>query len=549
MMDDAHYRSLDLKKPKKVTDWTAKTITLTVVRPQEAQQVQPDRAITLNTDEHLHVQVDAHPAFKGSVRLISTQNENSKNRSKDESNKDLSKSPKPVDSSPAFFADPASIIDFSKGHQSDLGLDALEIFIDSGTRGGDDQASQVSADQPLNITINHTLDTGEHIIPYTHDGEYYLPVGYSSTAENGQTIVHIEHLPESASTKAVDTRSLGSALKIYFRKLIYRDLLGRDTAIHTLGIPQFDEHDPTQVIDYQTDKSIITAQVAKADKVLLIIHGIIGESRTMAGFVNHQIAEGKCLSDEYDLVLGFDYENLNSRIQDIAQALKQELADVGITAGGVKQVDIVAHSMGGLVSRWFIEREGGDAVIRKLVMVGTPNGGSPYANVKAYGYDMLKTWAYSNLVVALNGMIPAYASGAVVGGLVKILDAVDNTLDQMSPDSDFINEIHHSQRPPIPYALIAGRTNTLELTESNANYRIARLFDHLKQRAKLRAYDLLTDKLFNEPNDVAVSFSSMTQFNPQWRDDVMVEQVGCDHLSYFGDEVTIRKIAHYLDVQ
>lgn len=536
LMDDSHYRSLDLKKAKKATDWTAKTITLTVLRPQEAQAVQPDQPVILNTDENLHVQVEPHPAFQGCVRLISTQNGNSK---------DLSK---PVDSSPALFADPASIIDFSQGYQSDLGLDALEIFIDSGTRGDTDQAGQVSSEHPLNITMNHTLADGECIIPYTHDGEYYLPVGYSSVSNDGQTVIHIEQLPESAATNAVDTRSLGSALKIYFRKLIYRDLLGRDTAIHTLGIPQFDKQNPTQVNDYQTDKTAITSQVAKARKILLVIHGIIGESRTMAGFVNHPTAEGKCLHDEYDLVMGFDYENLNSRIQDIAQALKQALLDVGITTDAGKQVDIVAHSMGGLVSRWFIEREGGDAMIRKLVMVGTPNGGSPYANVKEYGYNLLKTWAYSNLVIALNGLIPAYASGAVVGGLVKLLDSVDNTLDQMSPDSDFIQEIHHSQRPPIPYALIAGHTDTLELTESNSAYRVARLFDHLKQRAKLRAYDLLTDKLFKETNDVAVSFTSMTQFNPQWRDEVAVEQVGCDHLSYFGDEVAIKEIVHHLSV-
>lgn len=536
-MGDVHHRSPDFSSsPKKATDWATKTITLTVFRPQEAQEVLADRAITLNADEHLNVQVAAHPAFRGSVRLISTQNENSKNLSQT------------VDSSPPLFADPASIVDFSKGHQSDLGLDALEIFIDSGTRGGADQAGQVSAEQPLNITMNHALADGEYIVPYTHDGKYYLPMGYSGATKNGRTVVHIEQLPESAAAADGDTKSLGSALKIYFRKVIYHDWLRLDTAIHTLGIPQFDEQNPTQINDYQTDKSVIKAQVAKAEKIMLVIHGLIGKSRTMTGFVNHSIAEGKCLHDDYDLVIGFDYENLNSRIEDIALALKQELADVGITADSGQQVDIVAHSMGGLVSRWFIEREGGGEVIRKLVMVGTQNGGSPYADVKNYGYDMLKTWAYSNLVIALNGLIPAYASTVVVGGLIKLLDSVDNTLDQMAPDSDFIKDMQQSKRPPIPYALIAGETDTLKVTASNSAYRIARLFDYLKQRAKLGAYDLLTDKLFKESNDIAVSFTSMTQFNPQWRDDVVVEQVVCDHLSYFVDEETIIKIARYLDI-
>lgn len=553
LMDDANHRSLDLKKPKKATDWTTKTITLTVMRPQEAKMINPDKAVLLNADERLNIQVAAHPSFTGSVRLISTQNQKeiSKGLFKEEDQQEsasLDPELQAVDSSPAIFADSASIIDFSQGYQSDLGLDAIEIFVDSGARGDTDQVSQVSAEEPLNITMKHALGEGEYIIPYTHDGEYYLPVGYSSVTENGQVVVHIEQLPESALTANDDTKSLGSALKIYFRKLIYRDILGRDTAIHVLGTPRFEEDDPTQVSDYETDKTVIATQVAKAEKILLVIHGIIGESRTMVGFVNRPLANGKCLHDDYDLVIGFDYENLNTRIQDVAKAMKQELANVGITTSG-KQVDIVAHSMGGLVSRWFIEREGGDAIIRKLVMVGTPNGGSPFADAKTYGLDMLRTWAYSNLVIALNSLVPAYASQVAVGGLLRLLNSVDNTLDQMAPDSDFINEIHKSSRPPIPYALIAGSTDSLEVSESNSNYRIARLFNHLKQRAKLKAFDLLTDKLFKESNDMAAGLSSMTQFNSQWQDEVAVEEVDCDHLSYFGDEKTIGKIAEHLKSQ
>jgi len=42
---------------------------------------------------------------------------------------------------------------------------------------------------------------------------------------------------------------------------------------------------------------------------------------------------------------------------------------------GVNKVDIVAHSMGGLVSRWYIEIGGGDKNVRKLIMLETPNGG------------------------------------------------------------------------------------------------------------------------------------------------------------------------------
>ena len=37
--------------------------------------------------------------------------------------------------------------------------------------------------------------------------------------------------------------------------------------------------------------------------------------------------------------------------------------------------------MGGLVSRWFVEREGGREIVDHLVMCGTPNQGSPFGKV------------------------------------------------------------------------------------------------------------------------------------------------------------------------
>jgi len=38
----------------------------------------------------------------------------------------------------------------------------------------------------------------------------------------------------------------------------------------------------------------------------------------------------------------------------------------------VEQVDIVAHSFGGLVARQYVETKGGDAKVRNLVMIATP---------------------------------------------------------------------------------------------------------------------------------------------------------------------------------
>ncbi|GAA3049264.1 hypothetical protein GCM10020000_32230 [Streptomyces olivoverticillatus] len=43
---------------------------------------------------------------------------------------------------------------------------------------------------------------------------------------------------------------------------------------------------------------------------------------------------------------------------------------------GQPQVDVVGHSLGGLVARYYIQRMGGDARVRTLVTLGTPHGGT-----------------------------------------------------------------------------------------------------------------------------------------------------------------------------
>ncbi len=49
------------------------------------------------------------------------------------------------------------------------------------------------------------------------------------------------------------------------------------------------------------------------------------------------------------------------------------------------KIDIVAHSYGGLVARWYIEKLGGNSKVRSLTMLGTPNLGTRWADVGGFG--------------------------------------------------------------------------------------------------------------------------------------------------------------------
>lgn len=70
-------------------------------------------------------------------------------------------------------------------------------------------------------------------------------------------------------------------------------------------------------------------------------------------------------------------------IRTNSQRLANTIASVKARTGAAK-VDLVAHSMGGLVSRYYIKDMGGSSSVDSLIMMGTPNYGTSLANVASF---------------------------------------------------------------------------------------------------------------------------------------------------------------------
>jgi pimeloyl-ACP methyl ester carboxylesterase len=109
-------------------------------------------------------------------------------------------------------------------------------------------------------------------------------------------------------------------------------------------------------------------------------------------------ATGASVDARFDLVLTYDYENLSTSIQGTARQLSKQLKEVGPHAQDDKRLTLLVHSMGGLVSRWFIEQEGGNRVVDHLVMCGTPNVGSPFGKIDSARNltSVFTTWAMNS---------------------------------------------------------------------------------------------------------------------------------------------------------
>ncbi|MET9431675.1 MULTISPECIES: alpha/beta fold hydrolase [unclassified Streptomyces] len=73
-----------------------------------------------------------------------------------------------------------------------------------------------------------------------------------------------------------------------------------------------------------------------------------------------------------------NYSPLTCDLRTAAALLGRHVEDVCARTGH-PEVDVVGHSLGGLIARYYVQRLGGDRRVRTLVTLGTPHGGTTFA--------------------------------------------------------------------------------------------------------------------------------------------------------------------------
>jgi len=102
---------------------------------------------------------------------------------------------------------------------------------------------------------------------------------------------------------------------------------------------------------------------------VLLIHGFLANRGSL-----HMLET--CLTEAGHVVLTFRLGALNLRdIRDSAELVAAKVESLAAQTG-VDRVDVVAHSMGGLLALDYIKRRGGRRRVRRLVMLGTPTRGT-----------------------------------------------------------------------------------------------------------------------------------------------------------------------------
>ncbi|WNF31351.1 alpha/beta fold hydrolase [Streptomyces sp. C11-1] len=73
-----------------------------------------------------------------------------------------------------------------------------------------------------------------------------------------------------------------------------------------------------------------------------------------------------------------NYSPLTRDIRTAAELLGRHVEEICARTGH-RRVDIVGHSLGGLIARYYVQRLGGDHRVRTLVTLGTPHSGTAVA--------------------------------------------------------------------------------------------------------------------------------------------------------------------------
>lgn len=110
---------------------------------------------------------------------------------------------------------------------------------------------------------------------------------------------------------------------------------------------------------------------------ILFLHGVFHNPSTFTWIRRRLRREGFCDFGEINLFNSLRPIEHNAR--RVALAVEKLCA-----RNRSSKIDIVAHSMGGIVARYYVQKLGGDKYVRNLVTIATPHQGIPWAKYSVF---------------------------------------------------------------------------------------------------------------------------------------------------------------------
>ncbi|MFV2196871.1 esterase/lipase family protein [Nocardiopsis sp. LOL_012] len=118
--------------------------------------------------------------------------------------------------------------------------------------------------------------------------------------------------------------------------------------------------------------AVLTPMAAQADErnPVLFVHGYSGNASNWDEMIDDFVDDGWDRDRLYAITYDYNASNVTT-----AELIADEVDDI-LDETGAEKVDIVAHSMGSLSSRWYVKFLGGTETVDNWVSLAGPNEGS-----------------------------------------------------------------------------------------------------------------------------------------------------------------------------
>ena len=385
-----------------------------------------------------------------------------------------------------------------------------------------------SKTQHLTRSVDEALE--EVIIPIGFDetSQLFFPLGSSDADGN----IHIDFLPSETDGLIQGDgpleRSLGGSFKMFFRKLFRKK-----SGINNLTLYGFRADGTWERLEDNPSKMERIIKAKAGSRVLLLIHGLTGDTRHMVSALE-ALQE---LSEEASFVLTYDYENLSTPIDKAAQELHKLLSSAGFGKIEMPKITIIAHSQGGLLARWLVEKEQGNIYINHLILVAAASSGSELAKLVSSVFGMLTH------AINVTGPIKFAISG--LSFLLKALKAdPGRTLKDTKPDSEFIGRLKTSRQPTgVRYNVVAGDTALIGSAYDGDDPFLKKVKEALVKKV---FFPGLTFTLYDgQPNDFAVTIESMNAIDG-YDATTHTRTIASTHLAYFREKRAQSQLLDFL---
>jgi pimeloyl-ACP methyl ester carboxylesterase len=130
---------------------------------------------------------------------------------------------------------------------------------------------------------------------------------------------------------------------------------------------------PTTTAPPATATATVAALPTAGDRPpVVLLHGFI-DNRSVFVLLRRSLAR-----HGWHHLESLNYSPLTCDIRTAAELLDRHVEEICARTGH-REIDIVGHSLGGLIARYYVQRLGGDRRVRTLVTLGTPHGGTAAA--------------------------------------------------------------------------------------------------------------------------------------------------------------------------